>query len=75
MNIHPRPDQEATIQEAISCGLIASGVDALDIGLENLRLKFINPRNNKTNSGIFKNNNLVDLFDRIRGDDIDFQLE
>ena len=41
MNIHPRPDQELAIQDAIRAGLIRSEVDALDIGLESLRLKLI----------------------------------
>lgn len=39
MNIHPRPDQELAIQEAMKAGLIASEIDALDIGLESLRDK------------------------------------
>jgi hypothetical protein len=34
MNIHPRPDQEARIQEAITSGLISSEIDIIDIGLE-----------------------------------------
>ncbi|MGD0958871.1 MAG: hypothetical protein ABSB19_03600 [Methylomonas sp.] len=36
MNIHPRPDQELAIQEAIRAGFIKSELDILDIGLENL---------------------------------------
>lgn len=39
MIIHPRPDQELAIQEAIRAGLIASEIDALDIGLNNLLKK------------------------------------
>ncbi|MGD0959190.1 MAG: hypothetical protein ABSB19_05220 [Methylomonas sp.] len=37
MNIHPRPDQELAIQEAIRAGLINNEIDALDIGLEILK--------------------------------------
>jgi len=39
MNIHPRPDQELAIQEAMRAGLIASETEALDVGLESLRGK------------------------------------
>ncbi len=39
MYIHPRPDQELAIQEAIRVGLIENEIDALDIGLESLRHK------------------------------------
>ncbi|TAN50108.1 MAG: hypothetical protein EPN21_09715 [Methylococcaceae bacterium] len=41
MNICPRPDQELAIQEAIRVGLISSEVDALDIGLEHLRIRLV----------------------------------
>jgi hypothetical protein len=41
MNIHPRPDQERAIQEAMSAGLIGSEIDILDIGLESLRSRLI----------------------------------
>ena len=34
MNIHPRPDQELKIQEAIKSGLINNEIDILDIGLD-----------------------------------------
>ncbi len=37
MNIHPRPDHELAIQEAIRAGLINSDVDALDIGTDDAR--------------------------------------
>jgi hypothetical protein len=39
MTIHPRPDQEIQIQEAIKAGLIHSAEDVIDAGLESLREK------------------------------------
>ena len=36
MTIHPRPDQEVKIQEAMQAGLIRSAEEVLDVGLENL---------------------------------------
>ena len=47
MNIHPRPDQELAIKEAIRAGLIKSEVDALDIGLESLRSKLMDNFNSQ----------------------------
>jgi hypothetical protein len=38
MTIHPRPDQETQIQEAMRAGLIRSAEDVIDAGLEHLRL-------------------------------------
>jgi hypothetical protein len=37
MTIHPRPDQEAKIQEAIHAGLIKTAEEVIDAGLEHLR--------------------------------------
>ena len=37
MTIHPRPDQEVQIQEAMRAGLIDSAEEVLDVGLEHLR--------------------------------------
>ena len=36
MTIHPRPDQETKIQEAIQAGLIQSAEEIIDAGLEHL---------------------------------------
>ena len=61
MNIHPRPDQELAIQEAITAGLINSEIDALDIGLESLR-KNLKARFSRSDSLVdvspIKSNNL-----------------
>jgi len=37
MTIHPRPDQEVKIQEALQSGLIKTAEDIIDAGLEHLR--------------------------------------
>lgn len=72
MNIQPRPDQELAILESIKAGLIASKEDVLDIGLENLltRLKSLAVKGNVTLEK--KHNNLVDIFNSVRCDDLDF---
>lgn len=69
MTIHPRPDQELAIQAAISAGLIKTEVDALDIGLENLREKLAAKFSKKNGP---KRNSFAAMFDSIRGDDLDF---
>ena len=39
MNIHPRPDQESAIQDALKAGLIKNEVDALDTWFGKLAFK------------------------------------
>ena len=39
MTIHPRPDQEIKIQEALQAGLIHSAEDVIEAGLEHLRVR------------------------------------
>ncbi|MGD0958604.1 MAG: hypothetical protein ABSB19_02220 [Methylomonas sp.] len=72
MNIHPRPDQEFAILEAIRAGLIASEEDALDIGLENLRARLKAQVAKENDTLDIKRNNLVEIFNSVRCDDLDF---
>jgi hypothetical protein len=37
VTIHPRPDQEIKIEEAIQAGLVRSAEEVIDAGLEHLR--------------------------------------
>jgi hypothetical protein len=61
MTIHPRPDQEAQIQEALRAGLIRSAEDVIDAGLEHLheRARSAEPR--------AEAKNLIELFEPVRG--------
>jgi len=43
MTIHPRPDQEQKIQEAIQAGIIKTAEDVIDAGLEHLRERRVPP--------------------------------
>ena len=62
MTIHPRPDQEIKIQEALQSGLINTAEDLIDAGLE------------RASSGARPPHTLKDVFDAVRGlaDDVDF---
>ena len=61
MTIHPRPDQERQIQEAMQSGIIHCAEDVIDAGLEHLR--------ERAPSGKLPSDakNLVELFEPIRG--------
>jgi hypothetical protein len=61
MTIHPRPDQETQIQEAMRAGLIRSAEDVIDVGLEHLR--------ERAPSGGLPSDakNLIELFEPVRG--------
>ena len=66
MTIHPRPDQETKIQEALQAGLIQSAEEVIDAGLERLRERAASsPRSPQS---------LKDVFDAVRGlaEDADF---
>lgn len=65
MTIHPRPDQEIKIQEALKAGLIHSAEDVIDVGLAQLRERA---------AGAGAPHSLEDVFDAVRGlaDDADF---
>ncbi|GEM_PF-851020 len=77
MDIHLRPDQEYAILEAIKVGLIKNELDALDLGLDNLRDKLFAQVSFAGKSPKEAQNNLADIFSSVRGDalcgdDIDF---
>ncbi len=74
MDIHLRPDQELAVQEALRAGLIKNEIDALDIGLESLRSRLtkIVTQVSREDFPLEKRNNLVELFDSVRCDDLDF---
>lgn len=71
MDIHLRPDQESAILEAIKVGLIKNELDALDVGLDNLRDKLFAQVSFSGNGLKNSSNNLADIFSSVRGDDID----
>jgi hypothetical protein len=72
MIIHPRPDQEFKINEAIQSGLIENEEALLDLGLETLEIRLLaearksaeKPKRNKT---------LVELFSPLRGFELNFE--
>ena len=66
MTIHPRPDQEIKIQEALNAGLIKTAEDVIDAGLERLH--------ERTASTGHSPKSLDDVFASVRGlaDDVDF---
>lgn len=66
MTIHPRPDQEVKIREALQAGLIQSAEDLIDAGLERPR--------ERPPSNAHLPQSLKDVFDAVRGlaDDVDF---
>ena len=65
MNIHPRPDQEMALKQAIKAGIITNGNDALDIALEVLRSRL-------SQTFAFSSRKLTDVFNPVRSDDLDF---
>ena len=74
MTIHPRPDQERKIQEAMQAGVIHSAEDVIDVGLEHLRrrLPAVEAAAQAANA-----ENLVDLFANspFAGTDMDFERD
>lgn len=61
MTIHPRPDQETQIQEAMKAGLISSPEEVLDAGLEHLRERA------RSSEPPPEAKNLIELFEPVRG--------
>ena len=72
MNILLRPDQELAIQEAIRAGLIGNEIDALDIGLENLRTRLTERNTKESSSRKIEKNSLVDNFISLKFDELTF---
>jgi len=66
VTIHPRPDQEIKIQEALGAGLIQTAEDVIDAGLERLHERPV--------SDVSSRKSLKDVFVAVRGlaDDVDF---
>ena len=72
MIIHPRPDQEFKIHEAMRYGLIQNETELLDLGLETLQKRLIaKARQSADNSK--RKKSLVELFAPLRGLDLDFE--
>ena len=72
MIIHPRPDQEFKIHEAMRSGLIENETELLDLGLETLQQRLIaKARQSADNSK--RKKSLVELFAPLRGLDLDFE--
>jgi hypothetical protein len=67
MTIHPRPDQERQIEEALRTGLIRNPEEVIDAGLEHLRERSTPPAARSPQS-------LRDVFESVRGlaDGLDF---
>jgi hypothetical protein len=74
VTIHPRPDQEIKIQEALQAGLIHTAEDVIDAGLERLRERF-SPRPPAAKASDAAN--LVELFANspFAGLDMDFERD
>jgi len=72
MIIHPRPDQEFKIHEAMRSGLIENETELLDLGLETLHQRLLvkaRPSAEKPK----RKKSLVELFAPLRGLDLDFE--
>ena len=69
MTIHPRPDQEIKIQEALQAGLIRSAEEVLDAGLESLGDRLAARTHGHPSQS------LRDVFEAVRGlaDDVEFR--
>jgi hypothetical protein len=76
MTIHPRPDQEIRIQEAIQAGLIHSAEDVIDAGLDHLRER-LSPPAMEPNGQVSKKESLVEFFRRspLVGLELDLQRD
>jgi hypothetical protein len=72
MIIHPRPDQEFKIHEAMRSGLIENEAELLDLGLESLQQRLLTKSRQSTEKPKEKRS-LVELFDPLRGLDLDFE--
>lgn len=68
MTIHPRPDQEQKIQEAIQAGLVRSAEEIVDAGLESLRERQMKQ---PADAGSTQKS-LVELFAPLRNFNLDF---
>jgi len=72
MIIHPRPDQEFKINEAMRSGLIKNEEELLDLGLESLQQLFL-VKARQSAEKTKRKKNLVELFAPLRGVDLDFE--
>jgi hypothetical protein len=72
MIIHPRPDQEFKIHEAMRSGLIENEAELLDLGLENLQQRLLAKARLSAETPKRKKS-LVELFAPLRGLDLDFE--
>jgi hypothetical protein len=63
VTIHPRPDQEVKIREALQAGLIKSAEDVIDAGLEHLRDR-ISSRMSEAAGNAARPESLVEFFRR-----------
>ena len=72
MIIHPRPDQEFKIHEAMRTGLIENEAKLLDLGLESLQQQLLEKVRQSANKSKRKKS-LVELFAPLRGLDLDFE--
>ena len=72
MIIHPRPDQEFKIHEAMRSGLIQNETELLDLGLETLQPRLLAKARQSTEKPKEKKR-LVELFAPLRGLDLEFE--
>jgi len=72
MVIHPRPDQEFKINEAMRSGLIQNETELLDLGLETLQPRLLAKARQSTEKPKEKKR-LVELFAPLRGLDLEFE--
>lgn len=72
MIIHPRPDQEFKIHEAMRSGLIENEAELLDLGLESLQQRLFS-KMQKSVEKPKRKKSLVELFAPLRGLDFDFE--
>jgi uncharacterized protein (DUF2267 family) len=74
VTIHPRPDQERQIQEAMQAGVIHSAEDVIDVGLEHLRRRLPAV---EAAAQVANAENLVDLFANspFAGTNMDFERD
>jgi hypothetical protein len=73
MIIHPRPDQEFKIHEAMRFGLIKNEAELLDIGLEILQQRLLAKARQSAEKPTKRKKSLVALFAPLRGLDLDFE--
>jgi len=72
MIIHPTPDQEFKIHEALRSGLIQNETELLDLGLETLQPRILAKARQSAEKPKEKKS-LVELFAPLRGLDLDFE--